>query len=534
MKQLKRVVSLLLVLIMSLGVFTACGNKSNKKSGERVLTVGIPQDATIPDYETNALTRWLEEQTGIEIEWVFFASGTSDYAKQLTLMCSANEELPDVLLGFNGLGHYTINQLGEEGFIIDLSKLIEKNAPNYQKALSGLDKETQQYIKEKGTNTVDGKSFYALPSLEMKYADNLQTMAYINQTWLTKLGLQVPTTTAELVNVCKAFATQDPNGNGQQDEMAMMGDFSAYLMNAFVEYDSGNFNVKDGKVWDPVYTDEWRKGMSFIADLVKNDYYNKLSFTLTNIERKNLVSAVDGTMKVGMFAGHHEIMTHATSDVLSNYVAMGPLADETGKGGYTIINEIDARWGACITEDCENPELAMEFLDTFYMDEAITRQRHGEKDVDWEYKEGTNVQGTASYTKPLNMAAFIDKNQNCTLGNLLYIMTDWNYLIIDEDTAEGRVADAARLQKEQWAVMNAAKEREIVGRLVYTTEEYEAREEKAGEVSSYISEQTVLFATGEKDINNDSVWAEFKSTLTSLGRQDLMKIAQDAYSRKTK
>lgn len=534
MKQVKRFISLILVFTMALGIMTACGKDSNKKKGDNVLTVGIPQDATIPDYDENALSRWLEAETGIDIEWVFFASGTADYTKQLTLMCSAGEELPDVLLGFNGFSHYTVNQLGEDGFIIDLSQLIEKHAPNYKKAISGLDKETQQYIKEKGTNTVDGKSFYAMPSLEMKYADNMQTLAYINQTWLTQLGLQVPTTTAELLNVCKAFATQDPNGNGQKDEMAMLGDFTSWIINAFVEYDSGNFNVKDGKVWDPLYSNEWRQGMEFVRELVKNDYYNKLSFTLSSTEKKNLISAVDGTMKVGMFAGHHEIMTHATSDVLSNYVAMGPLADATGKGGYSIINEIDARWGACITEHCANPELAMKFLDIFYTDEAVTRQRHGEKDVDWEYQEGTNVQGTPSYTKPINMAAFIDKSQNCTLGNQLYIMTDWNYLIIDEDNAEGRVAEAARLQKEQWNIMQAAKDREVVGRMVYTTEEYETRELKAGEVSSYIGEQVVLFATGEKDISNNSVWDEFKSTLTELGREDLMKIAQDAYSRKMK
>ena len=42
----------------------------------------------------------------------------------------------------------------------------------------------------------------------------------------------------------------------------------------------------------------------------------------------------------------------------------------------------------------------------------------------------------------------------------------------------------------------------------------------------------MVFAAGEADINNDSVWNEFKSTLKSLGREDLMKIAQNAYDRK--
>ena len=111
-------------------------------------------------------------------------------------------------------------------------------------------------------------------------------------------------------------------------------------------------------------------------------------------------------------------------------------------------------------------------------------------------------------------------------------MTEWNYLMIDEETATGRTYDAARLEKEQWVIHENAKEREIVGNLVYTTKEYEVREEKAGDVSSYINEQSVLFANKEKDIKNDAVWTEFKATLTKLGREELMKIAQDAYDRK--
>ena len=533
MKHVKRIVSLFLVGVLALGIFTGCGNKKGKK-GDGTITVGVPQDATIPDYDTNALTVWLEEQTGLEIEWVFFASAPSNYQQQLALSCSAGEELPDVMVGFHGLSHYAVNQYGEDGFFIDLSGLIESDAPNYKKAISKLDKETQAYIKEKGTNTVDGESFYAMPSLELQYADNLQTMAYINQTWLDNLGLKKPTTIAELEAVCQAFLTQDPNGNGQKDEIAMLGDFTPWILNAFVEYDAGNFNIKDGKVWDPVMTDEWRQGMSFVKDLVKKGYYNELSFTYSSAEKKNLISAIDGTMKVGMFTGHHESMVNAATDTLEHYTALGVLGDATGKGGYTIINEVDAKWSAYITKDCEDKESAMKLLDIFYTDEAVTRQRHGEKGVDWEYQEGTNVQGTPSYTKPINMNAYFDRTQNCTLGNLCYIMTEWNYLIIDEENAEGRVAEAARLQKEQWDVLKSAKEREIVGRMVYTTKEYETREMKAGEVSSYIGSQTVLFANGEADINNDAVWNEFKSTLKSLGREDLMKIAQDAYDRKAK
>lgn len=534
MKNMKRIVSLLLVLIMALTAFTGCGKKEKEQvnNGPRKLTVGVPQDATIPDYDTNGLTLYLEKATGIEIEWVYFASGSSNYKQQLTLMCTGGEELPDVLVGFNSLGHYVVNQFGEDGFIVDLAPYLDEYAPNYKKAMAGQTKSMQQYVKEKGTNTVDGKSFFAMPSIGLECIDNMQTMAYINQTWLDKLGLKAPTTVAELEAVCQAFATKDPNGNGQADEMPMMGSFSNWIINAYVEYDSGNFNVKDGKVWDPIMTDEWRQGMTKVADLVKKGYYNELSFTLSATEKKNLISPTDGPSKVGMFTGHHESMTNASTDALDHFTALAPLKDETGKGGYNIINEVDAAWGAMVTVDCDNVPLAVEFLDAFYADEAVTSQRHGVKGVDWEYVEGTNAYGTPSYARCINSQVFFDGSLNATLGNLLYIMTQWNYLLIDEGLTEGRVAQAARLQREQWAIHEASKERESVSTLVYTTDEYETRELKAGNVSSYISEQSTLFATGDKDITDNKVWDEFKSQVKALGRDELLKIAQDAYDRK--
>ncbi len=540
MKGTKRILSLLLILIMTLSIFTGCGNKKTSKGEGGKLTVGIPQDMGVLDYETNSFTLWLEEQTGVEIEYVFYASSGADYMQQLALDASAGEEFPDVLVGFNSMSHYQANQYGEDGYFIDLAELIEKHAPNYQKALEGLDKEMRDYIKEKGVSTVDGKSIYAMPSLEMEYADNLQSLIYINQEWLNQLGLSVPTNVAELEAVCDAFLTQDPNGNGEPDEIPMLGkDFIPWLLNAYVEYDNDTFNIDaNGKVWDPLTTDEFRQGMAWINSLVSKGYYSTLSFSTPAPEVQGLISESDGVAKIGMFVGHHENMILSGADeVMKKFTAVGALADASGKGGYTIVREIEPKWGAAITTDCENPELAMKFLDIFYTDEAITRQRWGEKDTDWEYKEGTTVQGTESYVHPLNPTAYIDKSQNTTVGNLLYIMKDWNYLsIVDESETDGRNYEVNRLQKEQWDVMKKAKDRTVVGNLVYTTEEYEIREEKANSIGTYIQEQLRVLSTGEngKNILDDAVWSKFQSELKSQGREDLLKVAQDACDRKFK
>ena len=541
MRKEKRIISLLLVFVMALGLFTGCGNPTSESvKGDGKITVGISQNATIPDYNENALTRYLEEVTGLEIEWVYFSASSGNCAQQVTLMCAGGERLPDVLLGM-GFGHYLVNQFGEDGYLQDLSELIKTNAPNYQKALKALPKEDQAFITQKMVNTVDGKSIYAMPSYGLECIDEMQSMMYINKTWLDAVGMKVPTTIAELEAVCEAFKTKDPNGNGKADEMPMLGQEGVrnYIVNAFCQYQVGTFCADENdKVWDPIYTDEFRQGVEYIYDLVDKGYMDELGFTLSDTEIKGLISPTDGSAgKVGIFAGHHESMTNASTDALNHFTALAPLADATGKGGYNVIVGSHMGFNGMITQDCKDVEEAMLFLDAFYTDECVTRQRHGEKDVDWYYEEGTNAYGTKSYTRCINSEAFFDGTMNCTIGNLLGIMTHWNYLLVEEtaDTTEdNRVVQAARLQREAWEIrQNGGKKQEgRVVDLVYTTEEYDEREAKQGAIDSYLSEQLTLLMQGEKNPHDDKVWETFLSTLTSLERDKMMKIAQNAYTRK--
>lgn len=540
MKHAKRIVSLLLVLTMALGMLTACKNKSREDDvdeGARVLKVGIMQDSTIPDFDTNAFTLYLEEVCDLDIKWFYLANTSQVATQQLTLMATTKEEMPDVVVGVNMGGKYALNQFGEDGYIIDLRDLIEDYAPNYKEHLANLDEEMRKYVEEAGTDMNTGE-FYAMPRVIADVPDNMRAMGFINKTWLDKLGLKVPTNTTELVNVCRAFLTKDPNGNGEQDEIPMLGGverFRTYLLNAFVEVDTDLFNVKNGKLWDPVVTDEYRQALAFVKDMVEEDLITELTFTLSNAEMKNLISPTDGPGKVGIFFGHPEVLTFDSSDVLKDYVALAPLADATGKGGYNIIVDRNVYWQGFITKDCKNTALAMQFLDAFYSDEAVSRQRHGEKDVNWVYEEGTNPLGTASYVKLTGPQAYFDMSMNKLIANppLLGIESDWNYLATATQ-GEGRNAEVSRLLKEVWDIKQneGKKQAEKASQLTYTQEEYEKREEKSGTVSSYITSQATLFMTGERDPRSDKDWQDYKTTLEKLGRSELMEVAQSAYNRK--
>ena len=529
----KRILSMTLVVAMLLGTLVGCGSKKeNVSEGDNTLVVGIPQVATVTDYEENYFTKYLEEATGVDIEFQFFSGTGAEAQQQLTLMCNTTEKLPDVLLGFTSISHYTANQFGEDGFFIDLTDLIDKYAVNYKEQFAKLSQERQDYINEKGTNTITG-AFYGMPRVMYPTTDQRQSMMYINKTWLDTLGLQIPTNVAELEVVLQAFATQDPNGNGKQDEMPMLSTASSYVINAYTCYESGAFNVTDGKVWDPIVTDEFRQALIKGNELVAKGLWSEHSFTATQTELKKLISPVDEACKVGIFSGHHSSNTNPESDVLKEFVALGDLADETGKGGYSIVLEPPVDWCGFITKDCENTELAMKFLDAFYADEACTIQGRGIKDEEWEYKEDVTAYGGKSYVSLMNEYGTYSGDSNWH-RNILGIFSEYNHMPIMAE-GENRLGQASRLQKEQWTLMQEGKKREeVVGDLIYTEEEYDVREAKASIVQSHISENITLFLTGEKNPKSDADWNQFLTDLETYGRSELLKIAQAAYDRKTK
>ena len=535
----KRIISLALVFVMLCCILAGCGTKTGGSSAGNKLTVGINQNANVTDFDNNAFTKWLEETVGVDIEFVFFSSSEKEALQQLALTVSANKELPDVILGFHKMGHYVVNQYGEDGYFIDLTDLIDKYGKNYKAALKGLSDEEREYLEKKAVNTnTDG--IYAMPIALCPAIDDMPNLMYINQDWLTKLGLQAPTNIEELRNVLYAFKTQDPNGNGKADEIPMLGgclgkgnDVLGYMLNAFVHFsDNNSFNVTKGKVWDPVVTDEFRQGLIYINGLVKEGLVSDLCFTLAaGSEFSAMNSPTDGVEKVGIFCGYPDSYMNAESDSASSYVALGSLADATGKGGYTVVNPSPVYWSNFITKDCENPELAMKLLDTLYTDESIMRARHGEKDVDWTYGEGTSAYGTKAYVNIVNGNAYFSGNSTWS-KNPAGIMKQENYIAV-EVKGEGTRAEFARMQKESYQIMaNAKQPEELATKLLYSQDEYEIKEQYDATVNGYYREQVNLFCAGQLDPNDDATWKEFTTKLYEIGRDKLMKVAQNAYDRK--
>ena len=223
---MKKVLALILAIVLCLG----CSALAVTENGvlplveeETILNIGMATWPEVEDLTTNELTVWLEEQTGVNLEFTTFTGGSGDRAEKLNLMIAANQTLPDVLLDWWQLSPATQLQYGQAGYIIPLNDLIEEYGYFYKEALSKLDEADYARVTTEGV-LADGNQ-YGMPDWISSPDKRLALTWYVNQKWLDAVNMTVPTTTDEFYAVLKAFKEQDPNGNGIADEIGLIGGF---------------------------------------------------------------------------------------------------------------------------------------------------------------------------------------------------------------------------------------------------------------------------------------------------------------------
>ena len=122
---MKRSIALCLAIVMLLSL-AACGGEGVQKAAEEVklddtveykgempivkpgdepitLTIGIATNSNVTDYKNNDLTKWLEETTGLNLEFVQFNGTQAENATQIALMTAGLEGLNPGAMGlYNG------------------------------------------------------------------------------------------------------------------------------------------------------------------------------------------------------------------------------------------------------------------------------------------------------------------------------------------------------------------------------------------------------------------------------------------------
>ncbi len=154
----------------------------------------------------------LEEMTGVTIDWRMAPYQVQ--TEKLGIELSSGD-YADVIAGWT-LGDKDLIELGmNDQTFLPLEDLFEKYAPNIMEVL--------EKPGVRASMTLPDGHIYSIPYVVAE--PEVFYIPYINQQWLDRLGLEMPTTPEELKEVLIAFRDNDANGNGDpDDEIPFSGD----------------------------------------------------------------------------------------------------------------------------------------------------------------------------------------------------------------------------------------------------------------------------------------------------------------------
>jgi len=562
---MKKILALLLALVMVFGL-VACGgpvastNEAQTEVGEvevwdgslplvkegedNVITIGLNTSANVLDYDDNAYTKWLEEQTGVDIQFVQFAGKAADTARQVTLMMAGGEKLPDILLGFSGIKKAQGEEYGRDGYFADLSPYFGTCNYYQQESFKTLfgDGWEEVYNGLMAPATFED-GIFCFPTFQEVPLDTPRFHPWINQRWLDALDLEAPTNLDELYNVLVAFRDQDPNGNGVKDEIPMIGnndstyaDLVMWVINAFVYCNSAfHYNVdENGRLWLPYDTDEYRQALIYINKLVQEGLFSPMTWTVTSSELEGLINGTaDGEYTAGIVCGHADTCFTTNGDAIYAYTPLAPLAAATDKGGYGPQQSYSQSYITYITADCENVELAFKLLDFMQSQESYLRQRWGEYGVDWEYVDGgLGHLGGEAKINLLNPNFWNEQNAG-SWHTVTSVASEWRYEQLTDPEKDPWAAEKnAKLLKNYELSEAAGMPEKVLYHLAYTPEETEILEDVQGMVTDKLKVARSEFCTNIMDPNDDAQWEKYKKDLEALGYyDDFITPAQSAYDR---
>lgn len=507
---------------------------------ECTLKIAITQSPLTEDYETNELTQWLEEQTGIKLDFVYLSADPNECKTQVALMLSSGEELPDLFMDLAGVDLTAVNEYGEDGYFIDLKPYFDNVSTIWKERFSKLEPSVQAYVLSTGTDPNNG-AIYGFPKIEIWDAcDNCVTTTTINKEWLDKLGKPMPETIDEVAEVLAAFVNDDPNGNGEKDEIGAAGwpreyrsNVLQYFINAYVYCnDMYFFNATDGKIWQPYTTDEYRQAMIKMNQMYKDGLIAPLTFSISDwSEITSLYTPSDNVAKLGVNGCHPILCTETDNEILYQYAALPPLKAETSLGGYAAMNAPDLNFETFITCDCKNPEAAFRMLDLLSSEEGSIRMLKGTPGRDWNYaSEGmTGISGEPAVIDVVVPDVF--STQNNINWHTLTATTASGMIESYKDDGSWPSFRGKLCDDINSAYKAAPKPAEVIYSLSFNEEETEVVSEVKTVLVDYIQEARALFITGVKDPSNDADWQEYLDACEGQGMSRYVEAAQAAYDR---
>lgn len=525
-------IALLLAIVMVIGLFTACGKqetpaeekapaaeteKTPAVETEKAPAAEESEELSFPLSETYNVSAFAFSNTGNEIDKTLVMQTMEERTNiHFDFSIVSDAELEEKRnLSFNGGDYYDVYlksgisavdayKYGSQGVLIPLNDLIDQYMPNLKAMLD-----------EKGVwneiTSPDG-NVYALPQFDGEGLSAPST--FINKKWLDAVGLEVPTNAEEYMESLRAFANNDPNGNGEKDE------YGIYCPAGAVEYTFPVFGIAmdyntyssydNGTITYIPTSDVYKEFLAFWAQAYAEGLINQDCFTAT-WDDINAIGATSDTLgNIPTWGVYQHVGTERDED----YVPLMPFNDANSIPAGSGVKY----GGLCITDKCTNPELICMWADYFYSEEGQVLARAGVKDVTYSVDEN----GVYSWILDGEWGADSDAIRNKATLYGWYPAPMSCELFLDFNDPEENFLYGQRQQL-------LTKAADYFPVLSWTEEELEEKSMLVTTINGYYYEYMAQVITGQLDL--EETWGEYLANMEAMGVARLNEIDKAAYDR---
>lgn len=355
---------------------TACGNSGSSASTEdlgleniifpleeKVSLKFLTQSSPLAPADPNdkLLLQRIEEETNVHIEWTNYQA---EFIENRNLELSSGD-LPDGI--FNaGAGDYDLLSWANDGVIVPVEDLINDYMPNLRAIYDA-------YPEYEALVTAPDGHIYSFPWIEelgegKESIHTVNAMGWINVEWLDNLGLDMPETTEDLVEVLEAFKNDDPRGDGSTDVIPLSfiddggNEDMKFLFGSFGIGDNDNHTVvdNDGVVDFTADNEEYKEAVQFFNDLFQRGLIDEEAFE----HDWNSYIAKGGDNRYGVYFTWDKANITGMND---SYDVLPVLAGPSGEKHVTRANgQGFSRDRFVITSANENLELTAKYIDKMY------------------------------------------------------------------------------------------------------------------------------------------------------------------------
>ncbi len=425
----------------------------------------------------------------------------------------ASGNIPDIV-GSSRIKDF-VNQFGPEGAFVPLNDLIAEHAPNIA-----------AYYAERpdiaaAVKAADGQMYY-IPYLP----DGKYGRAYWLRTdWLDALGLEVPETVEDYENVLRAFKTQDPNGNGLDDEVPFFARQWPELIRLVTLWDGRahgsdtyhDFLVEDGKIGHGYVGEGYREGIKNLARWYAEGLIDAEIFTRGSSARDFLLSENLGGSTHDWFASTSGYNSLSSEIDGFEFKAFLPPASPSGRRIEEHRRILVKPDGWAIGHTNEHQVETIKYFDFWFTEEGRRLANFGVEGQHYDMIDG----------KPIFKQEFLDAGPvNRSLyqvGSQLQgrgYFQDYNYEI--QWSNEFALEGIALYDTGDYLIPD------FLG-VAFNADEQKVYDRTWSTIRDYMLERQQGWILGNGDVEAD--WDGYIAQLESLGWSELMGVMQTAYDR---